>query len=70
MRLEKVSTIKSLHESGLLDSPEKIVAAGSIELLKVKNIGRKSLEIIASLLQERGYIENARKWFGYESETH
>ncbi|MCK5505778.1 MAG: hypothetical protein KAJ10_11475 [Thermodesulfovibrionia bacterium] len=55
MRLERISAVKSLSEAGLLNSPEKIVATGPIELLKMKNIGRKSLLVIASLLQERGY---------------
>jgi hypothetical protein len=60
MRLERISAIKSLHSSGLLTRPTKIVAAGPAELLKMRNIGKKSLQVIASLLQERGYIENAR----------
>ena len=70
MRLDRISAVKSLHESGLLNSPKKIVAAGPIELLKIKNIGRKSLLVITSLLQERRFIEDARQWFGYESEQH
>jgi hypothetical protein len=59
VRLERKGAVKSLHELDLLNSPEKIVAAGPVELLK-KNIGRRGLLIIASLLQECGYIENAR----------
>ena len=60
MRLERIGAVKSLHKSRLLNSPETIVAAGPVELLKVKNIGRRAIFTIASLLQERGYIENSR----------
>ena len=60
MRLERIGAIQSLHESGLLNGPEKIVAARPVEILKIKNIGKCALLTIALLLQERGYIENAR----------
>ena len=48
----------------VLDTPEVIATAGSTRLRMTPQLGPKSLQEIAELLYDYGYIECSHKWTG------
>ena len=68
MQLDGIDVINSLHGMGFLKHPEKIVKAGPQALLKGNSINKRSLKVIASLLQDFDYIEDANDWLGEKPE--
>jgi hypothetical protein len=62
LRYGSSKLVDCLRKSGLSDSPDKIVRLGVQELLKLKNINRRRLVIISLVLEESGYIQDAKVW--------
>ena len=62
LRYGSSKLVDCLRKSGLSDSPDKIVRLGVQELLKLKNINRRRHVIISSVLEENGYIQDAKVW--------
>ena len=62
LKTNGIGVVKSLRNRELLNNPENIVKAGPQKLLQQRNINKRNLEIIASLLQECGYIKDVKKW--------
>ena len=64
-------TRNCLRNYGYNGNPQEIAESGSSVFIKVKNLGKKSLLIIARVLQEQRYIENSEAWLGprYMSDT-
>lgn len=67
VRLGRIDVINRLRNLGLLKNPRNIARISPQKLLEIKNINRKSLLIIASVLQDFGYIEDATLWIGNRS---
>lgn len=62
LRTNGTSVLDSLRNMGLSNDLEKIAKVGPQKLLKERNINKRNLTIIASLLLESGYIKNAEDW--------
>ena len=52
----------NLYNQNLMENPEQIVALGSQKILRIKNIGRKSIEELADALLRLGLIREADRW--------
>ncbi len=61
-----MGVIEGLRDLNLLNNPESLASAGPRHLLKGKKMNRKGLSAIAALLQEFGYVEDAKTWLGYK----
>jgi len=54
--------VKRFRNESVLEEPLKIAELGSLQVLRIKNIGRKSLREISSVLYALGIIENQSNW--------
>lgn len=70
LRLDSIDIIISLHDRGLLRNPGKIARSGVHKLVGMNGANRQSLKIVASVLQEFGYIRDAGEWLGNASKKH
>ncbi|HDH34118.1 MAG TPA: hypothetical protein ENH45_00635 [Nitrospirae bacterium] len=64
LRCNGMGVVDCLRDLNLLNNPESLVLAGPRHLLKEKKMNRKNLSAIADLLQEFGYVKDARTWLG------
>ena len=69
LKCNGMRVIECLRDLNLLNNPESLASAGPRHLLKGEKMSRKSLSAIAALLQESGYVEDARTWLGYKPRT-
>lgn len=53
---------KSFANENILENPQKIASLGIVNLLQIKNIGRKTLKELAVALQTLGFIKDDDKW--------
>jgi len=54
--------IKHFGSESILEEPQKIALLGSLQILRINNIGRKSLREISSALCSLGIIKNEDEW--------
>ncbi len=66
LKCNGIGVIEGLRDLNLLNNPESLASAGPRHLLKENKMNRKNLSAIAALLQEFGYVEDARTWLGYK----
>ena len=52
----------NVYNQNLLEDPQKIAALGSARLLRIKNIGRKSIKELARALLRLGVIREEDQW--------
>ena len=52
----------NLYNQNLLENPEQIVALGSQKILRIRNIGRKSIKELADALFRLGLIGEDDRW--------
>ncbi len=52
----------NLYNQNLLENPEQIAALGSQKILRIRNIGRKSLKELADALLRLGLIREDDRW--------
>ncbi len=67
LRCNGMEVVECLRNLDILNNPESLASAGPRHLLKGDKISRRSLSAIAGLLQEFGYIKDAKTWLGYKS---
>jgi len=65
LRCNGMGVVECLRDLNLFN-PESLASAGPRHLLKGEKMSRKNLSAIADLLQESGYVEDARTWLGYK----
>jgi DNA-directed RNA polymerase alpha subunit len=53
----------NVYNQNLLEDPQKIAALGSARLLRIKNIGRKSIKELARALLRLGVIREDDQWY-------
>jgi DNA-binding CsgD family transcriptional regulator len=53
----------NVYNQKLLEDPQKIAALGSARLLRIKNIGRKSIKELARALLRLGVIREDDQWY-------
>lgn len=53
---------KSFMNENILENPQKLASLGKIKLLKIKNIGIKTIKDLAAALQALGFIKHDNKW--------
>jgi DNA-directed RNA polymerase alpha subunit len=52
----------NLYNQNLLENPEQIAALGSQKILRIRNIGRKSIKELADALLRLGLIREDDRW--------
>jgi len=53
----------NVYNQNLLEDPQEIAALGSARLLRIKNIGRKSIKELARALLRLGVIREDDQWY-------
>ena len=53
---------KHFGSESILEEPQKIALLGSLQILRINNVGRKSLREISSALFSLGIIKNEGEW--------
>ncbi len=66
LRSGNIEIENHLQKEDLLKHPEEIVNTGPKKLMNLRIMNTERLSIIAVVLEECGYIENASKWLGIE----
>jgi len=54
--------VKHFGSESILEEPQKIALLGSLQILRINNVGRKSLREISSALFSLGIIKNEGEW--------
>jgi len=54
--------VKYFGSESILEEPQQIASIGSLEILRINNIGRKSLREISSALYSLSIIKNESEW--------
>jgi len=57
-----VRALNSLHNWGYAGNPQKVADTGAETFIKRRNVGKKTIFLIAQALQDSGYIKSAAAW--------